>query len=514
MKIWKRLAAPSGYAGILCIACLVVFWVERKAQYRFAGYDLSPAIDAGWRLMQGQVPGRDFICTFPPSLTLAVFLGYRLFGINFQSLIHTACLLYAALLLLGMRVAWKLGSVAGRARALWVAFIYCASLSVPLLVVNHVWHSSIAQQFSVYALLTTAAIVSGHRGPRRLDAAELWLNLVIAFAGLLLSKPNTAYTTLVLCAAALVLAKQRWRYLGSALLGSLVVASAILVPFRMSVFSMWAGYAGLQGRLVPKPLITGLLIGRSFMGGGEALIAYLCGAMLATLILSLLWKHRLGLRENSLLFLAGSGLLVTVAGMSTNFELKIVDLPTLLMGSALLPLAIADERRLAFARTSALAVTLLLIASFYAEIRLRMITTGMWANDAYGGMLPVGDTFFGPLQAAQALRSILADSDAIVAARPGERIFFGPRLEFLYARDHLPSPLHLPLWWHTGTSFPAGWETNVNRAWEGDRFDVLIFYRNAEDDGRLLMTPQVQADVTSQFRELPGTSAIQVFVRK
>lgn len=67
--------------------------------------------------------------------------------------------------------------------------------------------------------------------------------------------------------------------------------------------------------------------------------------------------------------------------------------------------------------------------------------------------------------------------DRLLAAEQGA-VFFGPRLEFMYAMFERPSPRGLPIWWHPGTSFALADTALVADRWSRARFDLLVFLRD------------------------------------
>ncbi len=89
--------------------------------------------------------------------------------------------------------------------------------------------------------------------------------------------------------------------------------------------------------------------------------------------------------------------------------------------------------------------SLLVTAAFFGATRERMQTVGEWAEDRCGLALEQrSDPFFGPSEPAPPFFSVLDDSDKVVAATHPTHVFFGPRMEFLYARDRLSSPRGFP----------------------------------------------------------------------
>jgi hypothetical protein len=73
---------------------------------------------------------------------------------------------------------------------------------------------------------------------------------------------------------------------------------------------------------------------------------------------------------------------------------------------------------------------------------------------------------------------MLSEVDSVVDSHPGAHYFFGPRMEFLYARERVPSPRGLPNWWHPNTSFVPKQIPDIRKAWRSDHLDILVFAYN------------------------------------
>jgi hypothetical protein len=70
-------AACAGFGAFIVVV----------GNHQFCAADGSFLIDPGWRLIQGQVPYRDFVLTLPPDFFLETKYAYRLFGVQWPSYI-------------------------------------------------------------------------------------------------------------------------------------------------------------------------------------------------------------------------------------------------------------------------------------------------------------------------------------------------------------------------------------------------------------------------------------------
>jgi hypothetical protein len=477
----------------------------------FAGFDLSPMIDIGWRIVCGQVPGRDFIVTFPPALNLLTAAAFRVFGVTWHALGLTACIVCVALCLLGMRVAWITRLAWGRATAFQLAMVYVASQCLVLVSLNVPWHSSLSEAFAIYAVLTTAALLS-------LPERKLWLrreltvHLVLATSVLVLCKPNTAYPAIVLCLLVLYRAGFRRRYLVGVLAVGAGIASALLAVVHNSLWSMAVAYAGLTGRLIPKPLIINIAYAIEVRNGLAEIVIYAVLLFGLKEFVGVLRKSPRELLKQPVELLAIGSVLVGFLGMATNFDLKLTDMPLVLLGMMLFSVTSARATRSQLWTTRNAILFCCFFALYVGRVRLRMQSVGDWAQEGCGPeKVWINDPFLGHMKVCPVVPASLAQMDETTVRVPtGEHVFFGPSLEFMYARDRMQSPEHLPNWWDVGTSFPRSKSGAVVKAWEADRFDVVILVAASE----VSLLPAVANDIHRDYDKVSETPEIDVYVRR
>ena len=168
--------------------------------------------------------------------------------------------------------------------------------------------------------------------------------------------------------------------------------------------------------------------------------------------------------------------MVSMIGFGTNVEFQIVAAPALLLGVALL--GASTEMTFRWIDGSFVYSLYLVVATaaFLCWTRERMQAVGAWGNYSCGySMIAETDPFFGHFKACPPFFAVLHETDQVIAENRGTPVFFGPRMEFLYAREHIPSPKGLPLWWHPGTSFPLQADPSIVRSWKDDQFGLLVF---------------------------------------
>lgn len=461
-------------AFVLC-ACVTTVYL---LQFRFGAYDLSALIDSGWRVVQGQVPNQDFICTFPPLLYLGAAFAFRVLGVRWLALSVASVSYTFALTLLGMRVLLLMRRRVGDAMVLRLSITFAVLQLIPFFVVGHPWHSSWTIQADLYAFAAAFALLEGESASSR-ERAELFVHLCAAECLTILGKPNTGMPALVFCTLALLLRSRTRRHALLALLLAIAAASLLMLSAHTSLERQWQVYSHLNSRLIPKNYFASLIFDREPFRGFVRLSVYFA------LLPAVVWMVQTTLRgvrqrqATPVYVLAAGACLVTILGFGTNAEVPLVDTPPLLFGVGMLAATTwTTSMRLEGVFFYTLC-SLLVSATFFGVTRERMQAVGVWADPSCGPLfLWQQDRFFGRFKECAPFFTFLQETDQIVAKRSGARVFFGPRLEFLYARDHFTSPKGLPLWWHPGTSFPLGQEQAVVTAWKASHFDVLLFLHN------------------------------------
>ncbi len=489
----------SRFLALCTLACLCIGLLSLKLlQYRFGGYDLSPLIDSGWRVYLGQAPNRDFICTFPPILYLAVALAFKIFGVRWLAITIAGAIFPLILTIAGLRILYLLRPHISEARLRWLALIYCALQMTPLLAIGFPWHSSWTETASLYALLATFALATSNP-PLRSRHLEFLAHLALAETLLLLAKPNVALPILLGCTITLLLA----RHIRSALLAiiSAALLSSLLLAFaHTSLLATYSLYFQLTSRFQPGHFLAGILYNKDLSVGFQRWTIY------AILVPATLWIIIQSLRRTTtpawLRALALTGLIAAWLGIGTNVEFALVDAPVLILGAA----GIATTRAHTFARSAITAATYILvaIAFFYGVSRARMQEIGVWAEaETCNTEVRIHDPFFGPFTTCRNLASMLEETDAAIHTLTPHSVFFGPRMEFLYARYRLVSPRGLPLWWHPGSSYPLQYEPQILAAFAADHPQLLIFLH----DDRSHMPAALLAHMSHEYQQLPHAPA-------
>lgn len=495
------------YVGLFLLAFLFAVVNLHLGRSEFGGYDLSAMIDGGYRVLNGQVPSSDFVCTYPPTYYLFAEFAFRIFGLHWSSILAAENALYLLLVLLGLRLCWLSNSGQQNERHYHLAWIYVAAQSMLLLAVNHLWHSTTASGFAAYAILVAYALTCRLSSAQRIEVAG---HLAFTFSILLLSKPNTAWPAILVCIACLFKDRQLRLPATLAFVIAVLADICLLRPFHVGLLDVLHSYLGLSGRAIPRLFIVGIYPERNRIGAITVFLTYAFLSIAVLRMLAIAWRDRARIWRSSTDLLCFGAALVSLIGLGTNWDLKVVDVAPLLVGMAIFATTNQQRyERLMLPLEWSVGLLLLFVAVLGID-RIRMKEVGPWAGKHYGRKIEIHDPFFGDFTTRQAFGLVLQEADVITSHSSGKRIFFGPRMEFLYARDRLTSPSHLPLCWHPGTSYPMALESSVEDAWEKDKFDVLIFNK----DDRTRFPEKILNDISAEYTFDGSQKAIDVYYRR
>lgn len=122
-KRWVRAAA-----FLVALAALLAFsflWVWNVGHRGLFMLDQSIVFDGAWRMLQGQVPYRDFVMPFGPVTFALCALMFRLAGVDFSSLVLTAAAISLVVTAVAVRLSWLLTGRSG-----WLALLAGAMTAV------------------------------------------------------------------------------------------------------------------------------------------------------------------------------------------------------------------------------------------------------------------------------------------------------------------------------------------------------------------------------------------------
>ena len=194
--LWRS-ACTIALSAIIAIA--IALFILYFGNRQFGGYDFSILIDTGWRLVSGQRPYIDFVCTLPPAFYLGLKYAFQIFGVSWNAQLYATAILGIVTF---FWIFWLFGLlVESRLAAFLLSLtIVCAAL----LTLDFWWYNNVT------AIVATVAFLSSLAFLKRPRSASSQLSWVISFALLCLIKPNVG-GLLVSGLAGLVLVATRHR---------------------------------------------------------------------------------------------------------------------------------------------------------------------------------------------------------------------------------------------------------------------------------------------------------------
>ena len=185
---------------LLTLALLAGFaflWVWHVGHRGMFLFDQSIVFDGAWRILQGQVPYRDFLMAFGPVTFFLQALAFQLFGVDFSSAVLAGAVVNVVATGAAVRLHLLLfpGS---RAASLLSGLLTAVWFQAPF---GTLWIEQTAFLFNLLALLAVAEA----REERSARATPAWLAVAGAFIALAaLSKQNAAVFFLPVILAVLV----------------------------------------------------------------------------------------------------------------------------------------------------------------------------------------------------------------------------------------------------------------------------------------------------------------------
>jgi hypothetical protein len=472
-------AAANRWRTAYTVLLVAVVWVGfgycivTWGNHQFAAWDLSLMVDVGWRLIHGQAPYRDFVCTLPPGFMFGVEYAYRIFGVRWNAILFwnaifasiTFVWIYRLLgMILRVRVAAFLVALA----------IECAGL----LAVAYWWHNAIA------AIAATIFYLSCLCYLQQPGSRSAQISYVAALVLIGMMKPNTALPMAVGGAVLVFVgtkARVRFALLTIAGIACLLLS---LAANHVDIFGLIGSYRAAAvargvsafGIVVLKPADRLRL---------AVFVAFLLLPGLVRwrdLLLSALRRYDTRALCRSELLLLGP--IVGVYAMFTNGELKDTDFPLLvafgavMMWGNMLPVAGKTWKSEVLVRAYATFLFGLAASDLYmgySRARIEFAEHAFFEftdTDNYPGV-----PYFRSMHASRPMRDTVTEIAKAVRESPGP-VYMGPALEFGYAAFNLPSPLHLPVWWHEGTSYAIADEASLAETWKNSRFATLIFLQD------------------------------------
>ena len=489
----NRWRTPYGIAVIVLVCAAIAAFVIHFGNRQFGGYDFSILIDTGWKLANGQKPYLDFVCTVPPGFYLGLKYAFILFGISWNAQLYATAILGISSFLWTY---WLLSAlVKTRTAAFLLAFtIVCAAL----LTLDFWWYNNVTE---IAATIFFLSCLRYSERPLDLPAQTSYV-ASLALVGLM--KPNIAG---VLCAGAVLLVflstahKLRTAVLSVA---AVVLATGFLAWNGIGVFDLLSSYLRISTGWRAVALSG---YGMREMPEWDMVRIILFFAALSTPLL----LARASLRSVAYMLLFPFAFLVSLFAMFTNGELKDVSWAIVVAAGGVLvfhPSANAGRLRRFY---PALLCALIFSDLYMGAVRFRVEGVGPHMFYEWNAPLTATDRpFFRDLKASGRFRRVVDQVGDALRANT-QSVFLGPRMEFAYAAFGVPSPLHLPIWWHPARSFAPAQESNLLDIWRKEGFHTLIFLKDDPTQAFTYYSPQFMQLIETLYNRDDSYSDITVF---
>jgi hypothetical protein len=455
----------AGAALAVCCVLLAAF-VIYFGRKQFGGFDYNIITEVGWRQILGQRPYLDFLTTSPPLFNLGILLAFRLFGVTWDGMllftafftIVTFLWLYALLRQLGMTAFAALGTASTLEVATMLSCCFWWYNNSTLL---------LAAIFFLSALLLTR--------PEPFRFAQV--SYVVSLALLSLAKPNIAGVTIAGSVVLLLIATRRPLRVILLTLAGTVLSLLIFKAAHISIPAMLATYHGAA-----KERGAFSKFGYDEYTWGWKHVIQLWYLALCLPLLAVIKPLWLSLRQRDLraaarwLFFPFTAL-IAIYGLRGNGELYDMETTALVASLGLLAFALPAEGPL--------------LRRFTVALFCGMAASNLYTGIARDRVYTIGPHMFfewqdadhtiasGPLKHMQ-VSSTFAEVETQIkdalANNPGP-YFFGPRVDYSYMAENVPSPRHFPAWWHPGTAFDRALMPTIVANWDQQRFPTLIFLK-------------------------------------
>ncbi len=452
--------------GILILFC---------GRYHFGGFDLSAPIDIGWRVMQGQRPYIDFPITYPPAFTIGSIASFKLFGLNYLSLV-------------------KINAVYATLTFIWTYFI------LRFLTGNS--PSSLILSFYIQSVTTMLC-------------SYWWYNPITEISGIiyflsawtLLKKPENALNQISYLAALIIFAGMKANLAGVLILGITMIflTTALrrrVIAITVIAFVVFTIFYQLNGLSIAN-IITSTLAAserasslkalyQDNLGLAEITFYIFCiTAILAPFIIAILRSKKTTLLTSRLFWLSIVGGLASSYGEITNGESRLMDMPLMLL-SAMFGIKEICHLSSIDCKTD-FSKQIKTIQSYYLPIALFLLVVGLIFSlnrhrvemIGYGSFYEtqlakkdVDVPFFKNVYTGTRLVEVVNEIKQILISNKGEKIYFGPRMGWAYASFGIPSPCNQPPTWDPGTTFARINESKYIKNWISQNFELLIFLKN------------------------------------
>jgi hypothetical protein len=454
--------------SILFFFFFIYFYTISIFQYQIGGYDLSPLIDVSYRLSKNEIPYIDFINTFPLAMIAWLKLFSLIIPVNWNFLLITSLFHYYFVSIFVLIIYFFTFNF--QYKKLFFCLIIF-SITIPIFVTNHIWHSVFTQLNAVVVILSLSFIFI-EKKPSKI----LFLVFFIFYGLLFFSKQNLG---LLLCLSfvPIFFYHNNFNFDFKLLIFFAILPISVLFYYYFFILlfntsfsynEIIESYLGVSGRAIPQ--IFQLKDVFFFNKLNLVLSLFFFG------ISFFLFSKKLTDFKNSFFILQFIIQIIAFYAFLTDWDTKFNNLSVLLVSNLLYVLFILRIEFNYLKILSFFIFILVLFSMYLGMSRYRMDSVGYGVFYEDIELEKVNFGFLKGLNVSPKLISIINDIEPILSSN--DNLFFGPRMEWAYAQFNLTSPSNFPLWWHPGSSFPFDDSVVITSNFKNKNFDKLIFLKD------------------------------------
>ena len=484
---------------IIPAAALLAAGVYKLGMHQFGGWDEGLLVHAATYYAQGFRPILDFPCAMPP-LFMTGARCIALLGLKWTSFTMLAAV-FTALTTLWMFVLLR---AAGLPRHWGLVVTLCAEAST-MLVTPFWWFNNSS---AVSVVLLFLSVLSCLQLPRRVLP---WMSVSLSLAMVVASKPNDLPAALLMLV--LLATKDRWQWVKTLLAcaGALGIFLLICRAAQMPLLQLLHSYAEI-GKLRGSPLQLLPLTELPWPERDFQIIFILAAVLCFSAIFVVSVKHKPS--HWPILGACAIAGLTAIEMTCTNSEIKTSDLCVMLAASAILCLRPWETQEVSARRKTLLAGWLsvfLVMSVFFAVIHVRILLIGEGAFFEPFPTATIDGGFFSGLEAGPRLQSVLQQTSHALSSYPSQKVFFGPRMEVMYAEFNRSVTPEMPLLWDPGNLYSPARLPRLLLAFQQDDPDLLIFLK--EDFTRMGLVAFYIRN-TATYQRIDTYRELTVYVRK
>ena len=452
----------------LILSVFVYFFTFDVFQFQFGGYDLSPLVDCAYRLKNDEIPYIDFINTLPLSMIgwMKITLTFIPYNWNFlllSSILHFYFVIFSILIIYFKTKNYENKNI--------LFALILISITIPIITTNHIWHSIFSQLNAVVVILSTTFLII-EENPKRIIYSVLFL----FFGFLFFSKQNVG---ILICMSVFLIFFINNKFIIDKklfIISSILITSILfyyilfvsLFDFSFSFYEIGKSFFGISGRAIPQ--INQLA--EVFYFNKPNLVLLLLFAVASLVILYKTLK-----RYKETLFVYHLIIqLIAYFAFFTDWDIKINNLP-IIITSDLICLFFLIKMKDNFIFILISFITFIFLYSISLGLtRYRMRSVGYGTFFENTKLTKIDSGFFKGLNVTPKFISINEELKFLITK--GDKLFFGPRMEWAYTQFNLISPAKMPLWWHPGSSFSLKDTNSIFVNFKENNFNKLIFLKD------------------------------------